>query len=152
VITSVRQYLDRVTNMLLDKRNENATVDINGPRWISQKNNRVAVVFGARLEFESGHVLEISDDFLIEASGDEWSRKFAYFFGAPNGDERERIFLFDNHGFFGAAAHLDLGNDERLYAGDPGLNGFSPENVDIMDVCGFLDLYFDGSSLPWVAP
>src|ERR1700689_428768 len=88
VITSVRQYLDRVTNMLLDKRNENATVDIKGPRWISQKNNRVAVVFGARLEFESGHVLEISDDFLIEASGDEWSRKFAYFFGAPNGDER----------------------------------------------------------------
>lgn len=135
--------------MLLDKREQNAVVDIDGPRSFPAKNDRTIIILRARIRFESGHLLDISDDFLIESSG-EWARKFAYYFGAPNGDERQRIFLFDNHGLFGAAEHLDLGSDERLCAGDPRLNGFSPENIDVSDVCGFLDLYFEGNPFPWV--
>lgn len=150
--TSVRQYLDRVVNMLLDKKNENATVDIHGPRRIPHKDGKLALLLRATVLFDSGHLLDVTDDFLIEASGDKYSRKFAYYFGAPNGNERERVFLFDNHGLFGAAPHLDLGNDERLYAGDPKLNGFSPNDVDILDVCAFLDLHFDGKLFPWITP
>jgi hypothetical protein len=134
--------------MLLDKREQNAVVDIDGPRSFPSKNNRTIIILRARIRFESGQLLDISDDFLIESSG-EWSRRFAYYFGASNSDERQRIFLFDNHGLFGAAEHLDLGSDERLYVGDPRLNGFSPENIDVTDVCGFLDLYFDGIPFPW---
>lgn len=50
-----------------------------------------------------------------------------------------------------ARGHLHPDNEERLFAGDPRLNGFSPENIDIMDVCAFVDLYFKGSPFPWIA-
>ena len=151
MIISVHQYLDRAENMLLDKRSDNATVDIDRRRFPA-RGNRTVVLFRARVAFESAHLLMISDHFLIEPSGEKWSRKCSYFFGAPNGDEIERLFLFDNHGEFGHVAHLDLGNDERLYEGDPRLNGFSPEDVDIIDICGFIDQHFNGHPFPWVAP
>jgi hypothetical protein len=152
VIISVHQYLDRVVNTLLDKTNENAEVDIQGPRRFPGRFNRVLVIFRARVRFGSGHILDIADDFLIEPSGDKWTRCFAYFFGMPHGDEMERVFLFDTHGLYGAAAHLDLGEDERLFAGDPRLNGFAPDNIDVFDICRFIDLYFDEQPFPWVAP
>jgi hypothetical protein len=151
VIISVHQYLDQVVNILLAKSNENAVVDINGPRRLRRKDNRVAVIFRARVKFESGHVLEISDDFLIEPSGDRWTRSFSYFLGMPHDEEMDRIFLFDTHGLYGEAAHLDLGNDERLSTGDPRLNGFEPDNIDVTDICRFIDLYLDGQPFPWVA-
>jgi hypothetical protein len=36
--------------------------------------------------------------------------------------------------------------------GDPRLYGFSPTDVDIMDICGFVDLHFDNRPFPWNAP
>lgn len=150
MINSVRQYLERVVDILFDKRDENAVVDIDGPRYFPGKNGGQLVLFRARVEFENGHVLQITDDFLIQPSGEEWSRKFAYFFGAPGSGERQRIFLFDNHGLFGEAEHLDLGGDIRLEEGDPRLNGFSPRDVDVLDVCRFIDLYFSDHPFPWV--
>jgi hypothetical protein len=151
VIISVYQYLDHVVDTLLAKRNENAEVDIDGPRRVRRKDNRDVVIFRAKVTLESGHILKIGDDFLIEPAGDEWKRNFSYFFGLRLDDEIERIFLFDTHGLYGAA-HLDLGDDERLFTGDPKLNGFAPDNIDVMDVCGFIDLHLDGRPFPWDAP
>jgi hypothetical protein len=150
VIVEVHRYLERIQHMLLDKRNENAEVDISGPRWLPSKDGRELVTLRATVRFATGHVLEVSENFLIAPSGNEWSRKFSYYFGRPDSDE-ERIFLFDNHGVFGAAAHLDLGDDERLSGGDPRLNGFEPGNVDVTELFEYLDLYFDGQPFPWNA-
>ena len=152
MIISVHQYFDRAVNILLDKRDENAAVDIRGPQRIPRRDDFIAINFRARVVFESGHILDIADHFLIEPLSDEWARKFSYFFGLPGGEEAERLFLFDNHGEYGGAAHLDLGDGERIYEGDQRLHGISPENVDIMDVCGFVDRYFDGSPFPWGGP
>jgi len=135
-------------NILLDKRNENAVVDIRGPYKLRRKDQRIAVTFRAKVRFEAGHVLEIADHFQMESSGDEWVRQFSYFFGLSKNDETKRVFLFDTHGLYGPA-HLDLGDDERLSVGDPRLKGFSPEDVNVIDVCNFVDLYFDGKPFPW---
>jgi len=107
--------------------------------------------FRAEVRFESGHLLDILDNFLIEPSRNNWHRNFAYYFGVPNDPQRERIFLFDCHGQFGAEPHLDLDDGERLFAGDPRLNGFSPRDIEIRDVLAFVDLYFDQKPFPWVA-
>jgi hypothetical protein len=141
VINSVPQYLDRVANLIWGKNNENAGVDITGPRLSPRGNDWTVAVFGAKVRFGGGEILEITDNFSRESPWHEgWTRKFAYFFGRTVAGEMERIFLFDTHGLYGAQGHLHIGPDERIYAGDPRLNGFSPENVDITDVCRFVDL------------
>jgi hypothetical protein len=111
------------------------------------------VQFSASVIFIGGHILQITDNFSRKSSSSAgWTRKFSYFFGKPNADEMERIFLFDTHGLYGAEGHRHLDNNERLLAGDPRLNGFSPDNIDIIDICGFLDLYFDEGPFPWDVP
>jgi hypothetical protein len=103
------------------------------------------------VKFTGGETLEVTDNFSRTVR-DGQMRKFAYFFGISNADEMERIFLFDTHGLYGAGGHFHLADDDRLLAGDPRLNGFSPTDVDIIDVCRFVDLYFDQNPFPWVAP
>jgi hypothetical protein len=81
---------------------------------------------------------------------DTWTRNFAYFFGVPTDDHMERIFLFDTHGSFDGQVHFHTKDDERLEAGDPRLNGFSPKGIDITHVLEFIDLYFNCKPFPWV--
>ncbi|MGA8229836.1 MAG: hypothetical protein WB795_00025 [Candidatus Acidiferrales bacterium] len=150
VIVSVHSYLEQAKNILLNKNNENAEVNISGPRRFARRDDRVPVIFRAKVRFASGHLLDLSDDFLIEPTGEEWTRKFSYFFGETRDGKMERIFLFDTHGVFGSAAHLDLDNEERISTGDPKLNGFVPDNIDIMDVCRYVDLYFANQKFPWI--
>jgi hypothetical protein len=149
VINSVSEYLDRVQTLLYAKNNEHAAVDIRGPRWFPRGVDWNRVMFSARIRFNSGQILAITDNFRRELA-DEWTRQFSYFFGVPKDDEMERIFLFDTHGLFGGKGHFHPEDDERLMAGDPRLNGFSPENIDITQVLEFIDLYFDGKPFPWV--
>lgn len=105
-------------------------------------------MFSAIVRFDGGQVLKVSDKFLRE-SPDAATRNFSYYFGVPKNDEMERVFLIDNHGFFGGAEHFHPENDERLETGDPRLNGFSPEDTDVTNVLEFIDLYFDNKTLPW---
>lgn len=152
MINSVLQYFDHVENLIWRKNDENARVDITGPRWLPRKNNWEVVTFRAVVRFEDGHILDLADNFSIDSSAaDGWIRKFSYFFGAPEGDQPPRIFLFDTHGLYGVGGHLHPDDDERLSVGDPRLNGFSPENIDIMDVFEFTNAYFDGRRFAWVA-
>jgi len=140
-------------NLLLDKKNENAAVDIRGPRFSPRGENWTVVVFTAYVTFHDGSVLDITDNFSRKSPvSQDWTRKFSYFFGTPNGDEIDRVFLFDTHGLYGAQGHMHLPNNERLLEGDARLNGFSPHNVDILDICEFIDDHFDGKLFPWVAP
>jgi hypothetical protein len=145
----VLEYFARVETLLYAKTNANATVDIRGPRWYPRGVDWKLVIFSARIRYSGGQVLEVSDSFLRE-SPDEWTRKFSYYFGVPKDDEMERIFLFDTHGLFGGQEHFHPEDDERLMAGDPRLNGFSPEDIDITQALEFINLYFEGKPFPWV--
>lgn len=127
-------------------------MNIVGPTSLRLKNHSVMMSFRAEVRFEDGHFLDITDNFLVEPVRNDWERNFAYYFGAPLNDAvQERIFLFDSHGKFGARPHLDLGDGEKLYAGDHRLNGFSPDNVDVMDILRLVDAYFDGKPFPWIS-
>jgi hypothetical protein len=153
VIVSVPQYLDQVERLIWGKNNENAEVDIWGPAWYPSRDNWKFVTFKARVRFETGHIFEILDKFSRKSlSGNKWTRQFSYFFGIVEDNEAKRIFLFDTHGLYGVGGHLHPDDDERLMAGDPSLNGFSPEDIDIIDCCGFVDLHFNGDPFPWDAP
>jgi hypothetical protein len=152
VISSVSEYLARIESLIFAKNKENATVEIRGPKWLpgGAGADWVLVSFSAHVTFSGGQVLEITDNFS-RTSADTWKRKFSYFFGAPkDGGGTERIFLLDSHGFYGGPEHLHPENDERLMEGNPKLNGFSPNDVDLTEVLGFIDLYFDGKQFPWV--
>ncbi len=112
MITSVEQYFTRVENLIWNKN-----------------------VFKAVVRFLGGETLVVTDNFSRSSpSSKTWLRKFSYFFGVPTPDgEMERIFLFDNHLLYGAEGHLHP-EGERLNPGDPRLGGFSPENVDLIEI------------------
>ena len=148
MINAVRPYLDHVVDILMAKNNEHAKVDINGPRWEPRGDSWSVVIFSATVVFESGHKLDISDNFA-RTLRDGWTRSFAYHFGNPTDENESSIFLLDNHGFFGGEEHLHLADGQRLRAGDLQLNGFDPENIDVMEALRLVDLYFNGNPFPW---
>jgi len=147
VIIAVRQYLDHAVDILMAKNNENAKVDIQGPRFQPRGDHWRVAIFSATVVFESGHKLEISDNFERTVR-DGWDRTFAYYFGLST-EQEPSIFLFDNHGFFGGEEHLHLADGERLRTGDPRLNGYEPNNVDITEVLRLVDLHFNNDPFPW---
>jgi hypothetical protein len=151
VINSVPEYLARVETLIYAKTKEHATVEISGPRWFPRGVDWILVTFSAIIRFNGGQVLKISDHFK-RTSPDGFTRNFSYFFGAPRDGDMERIFLFDNHGLFGGKEHFHPEDEERLHVGDPRLNGFSPEDIDITNVLKFIDLYFDDKAFPWIRP
>ena len=71
----------------MDMADQNAQVDIKGPRYMPRGENWTVAVLGASVRFARGHVLKITDNFSRKSPADRtWERKFAYYFGLPNAD------------------------------------------------------------------
>lgn len=149
MINSVHQYLDRIGNLLFALNNQGAVVNISGPDYFPRGISWNIAKFRAQVRYESGHVLDVMECFKKE-SPNKFPRKFSYYFAEPVGDDPGRIFLFDCHGIFDGKEHFHPEDDLRLEAGDLRLNGFSPRDIDLDDVLGFVDMHFSKKPFPWV--
>lgn len=141
-------YLEQVQGLLWRFRGQ-ADIELNGgPRWFPRQENWTLVTFRAELRFVTGHILDVTDDFDRKSDHSrQWRRKFAYYFGDPAGGT---IFLLDTHGLFGSACHLHLDEDTRLESGDPRLNGFVPDTIEMAAICRFVQDHFEQRPFPWV--
>lgn len=136
--------------MLVEKVLNSADSVIKAPEKFNrptiQSNGEVAV-WREKIEFTTGHRLEVLDCYSRRQNGTE-TRNFSYHFMDSQG---RLLFRLDTHGTgapIGRPCHLHVG-EEIIQEGDPRLGTFSLVRVDFPQAFRLANGHINGKKFPW---